>query len=519
MDFSAGIDVMTTETGCLTSIWETDDIVRDYYKDVGRPGDFAKLSLEEGAYYDSVIKLDLSSVKAMIALPFHPSKALTIHELQREPERVLREAQDECNREQSGQVKLDLLRCINSRGEVAAEQGVIVGCAGGMYENIAEAATILRGRSVGDGYFSLSVFPASTPVSLAITRDGITQTLMEAGALIKPAFCGPCFGAGDTPAHNTLSIRHATRNFASREGSKPSAGQISAVALMDARSIAATAANGGVLTAATDIEYSCQPAVYRYDGSVYKKRCYNGLGKPETPVELRRGPNITDWPEFPKMEDDMLVRLCAVIRDEVTTTDELIPSGETSSYRSNPVALSEFTLSRRVPGYAAVSKAARALEEARRSGGAPAEVVNLLEKLGGDVSKTSIGSCIFANRPGDGSAREQAASCQKVLGGMANICYNYATKRYRTNCINWGIVPFTICESEPFDYSAGDWIYIPGVRAAIQSGSELISAKVISESGISDLTLECRGLSREEQAILTEGCLMNYYAAGYGEIS
>jgi len=516
MDFRIGIDVMTTETSCLSSIWETDETVLAFYENTGRPEDYKKLTVEDGAYYDSMVRLDLSALEPMIALPFHPSKAYTIHELQRDPERILREAQDDCNKELSGQVKLDLVSSINERGEVTCEQGLIVGCAGGMYENISEAADILRGASVGSGYFELSVYPASGPIALSITRDGLAETLMESGALIKPAFCGPCFGAGDTPAHNTLSIRHATRNFANREGSKPGNGQIAAVALMDARSIAATARSGGVLTAATDIEYSVTPREYIYDGSVYEKRCYDGFGKPDPDAGLRLGPNITDWPEFKKPEDDLLIRLCAVIRDDVTTTDELIPSGETSSYRSNPIALSEFTLSRRVPEYVAASKAVRDMEASRRDGSPPAEVVEVLKKAGGDIMTTSVGSCIFAKKPGDGSAREQAASCQRVLGGHANLCYEYATKRYRSNCINWGLVPFTISESEPFEYSAGDWVYIPGIRRAILSGEEKIPAKVIARGAVADITLECRGLSADERLILTEGCLMNYYAAGYG---
>ena len=517
MDFRIGIDVMTTETSCLSSIWETDGTVRAFYENVGRPGDYRKLSVEDGAYYDSMVKIDLSAMEAMIALPFHPSKAFTIHELQGDPERILLKAQEECNKELSGQVKLDLLRCINEDGEVNCEQGVIVGCSGGMYGNISEAADILCGKSIGNGYFELSVYPSSMPVALAMTRDGLAETLMESGALIKPAFCGPCFGAGDTPAHNTLSIRHATRNFANREGSKPSSGQISAVALMDARSIAATALRGGILTAATDIDYEVIPREYKYDGSVYEKRCYDGYGRPDPSAELRLGPNITDWPKFPKMENDILLRLCAVIRDDVTTTDELIPSGETSSYRSNPIALSEFTLSRRVPGYVAASKSVRVLDELRREGSVPAEAAEVLGKVGGDITATSIGSCVFAKKPGDGSAREQAASCQKVLGGLANICYEYATKRYRSNCINWGIVPFTISESEPFDYSDGDWIYVPGIRRAILSGIGAIHAKVISGDTVSDITVECRGLTDDERLILTEGCLMNYYAAGFGK--
>ena len=514
MDFRIGIDVMTTETSCLSSIWETDDTVRAFYENVGRSEDYSKLSIEDGAYYDSIVRLDLSALESMIALPFHPSKAYTIHELQREPERILREVEDECNKELGGQIKLDLLRSIDDSGNVTCDQGIIVGCAGGMYENISEAADILRGKSIGGSYFEMSVYPSSTPVNLAMTRDGIAEALIEAGVLIKPAFCGPCFGAGDSPAHNTLSIRHATRNFASREGSKPLSGQISAVALMDARSIAATAVNGGTLTAATDIEYNTMHREYKYDGGVYEKRCYNGLGKPAPSVELRFGPNITDWPKFPKIEADLLVKLCAVIRDDVTTTDELIPSGETSSYRSNPIALSEFTLSRRVPEYVEASKAVRVLDEGRRSGATPAEIAEILISVGGDLMQTSIGSCLFAKKPGDGSAREQAASCQRVLGGLANICYEYATKRYRSNCINWGIVPFTISESEAFSYSPGDWIFIPGISKAILSGVEIIPAKVITRDGVvADISLECGGLSEDERKILTEGCLMNYYAA------
>ncbi|MEL4105656.1 hydratase [Oscillospiraceae bacterium WX1] len=517
MDFRIGVDVMTTETSCLSSIWVTDEKVKDYYENVGRPEAYQKLVPANGAYYDSMVKVNLSDMESMIALPFHPSKAFTIHALQKEPDRIFKEIEESCNKELGGRVTLDLHRSMNDKGQIVVEQGVIVGCSGGMYENISEAADILSGRSVGNGYFSLSVYPSSTPIGLAMTKDGISETLMEAGALIKSAFCGPCFGAGDTPAHNTLSIRHATRNFANREGSKPSGGQIAAVALMDARSIAATAANGGVLTAATDIDYSVTPRTYRYDPAIYEKRVYNGFGKPDPTVALRFGPNIADWPKMHRMDDDLLVRLCAVIRDDVTTTDELIPSGETSSYRSNPIALSEFTLSRRVPEYVGRSKAVRDLETARRAGEAPAEIAAVLQKVGGDIKKTTVGSCIFAKKPGDGSAREQAASCQKVLGGFANICYEYATKRYRSNCLNWGLVPFTIDISEPFDYADGDWVYVPGIRQAILNGVETIEGKVVTQDGVRDITLYCRGLSPDEKLILTEGCLMNYYAAGYGK--
>ena len=519
-DYRIGIDVMTTETSCLTSIWETDGTIRRYYENVGRPEDFRELKPQDGAYYDSVVKIDLSRVECMIALPFHPSIAYTVHELQADPERIFAEVEEACNKQLGGKVTMDLRRNIVD-GKVTCDQGVIVGCSGGMYENIVEAARILDGQSIGSGYFDMSVYPSSTPISLAVTKNGTAAKLMEAGCVMKPAFCGPCFGAGDTPANNTLSIRHATRNFANREGSKPGSGQIAAVALMDARSIAATARNGGVLTAATDIDYDLPTAEeleYRYDGGVYAKRCYEGFGKADPSAELRYGPNIKDWPHMPKLEEDLLVQLCAVIHDPVTTTDELIPSGETSSYRSNPIGLSEFALSRRVPEYVSRSKAVRALEEARERGEVPAGAADVLAKVGGDMARTTIGSCVFANKPGDGSAREQAASCQKVLGGFANICYEYATKRYRSNCINWGIVPFTMAAAAGFPYEEGDWVYIPGVKKAVAGGVEDIPAKVIRKDGtVCDLALKCAGLTVDERLILQEGCLMNYYAAGYGK--
>ena len=519
-DFRIGVDVMTTETSCLTSVWVTDEKVKAYYENIGRPEDFKELQPENGAYYDGVVHIDLSKIECMIALPFHPSIAYTIHELQADPEGIFKKVEEACNKQLGGKVTMDLCRNIVD-GKVTCDQGVIVGCSGGMYENIVEAAAILKDQSIGNGYFDMSVYASSTPINLAITKNGTATTLMEAGAVMKPAFCGPCFGAGDTPANNALSIRHATRNFANREGSKPGNGQISAVALMDARSIAATAANGGVLTAATDFEYESpteEDLKYTYDGSVYAKRCYEGFGKADPTAELRYGPNIKDWPEMPALEEDLLVKLCAVIHDPVTTTDELIPSGETSSYRSNPIGLSEFALSRRVPEYVARSKAVRALEEGRAKGEVADEVKEVLEKVGGCSCKTTIGSCVFANKPGDGSAREQAASCQKVLGGFANICYEYATKRYRSNCINWGIVPFTMDKSIEFNYEDGDWVYIPGVKAAILEGKEDIPAKVITKAGeIIDLPLQCKGLTDDEKLILKEGCLMNYYAAGYGK--
>jgi aconitate hydratase len=505
-DFRSGIDVMTTETTCLSSIWATDEVIQQYYHDIGRPEDFKKLSPENGAYYDAVVNIDLSKIECMIALPFHPSKALPINALKRDAKRIF----EEIERETPG---LDLKRNIKDNG-IYFEQGVIVGCAGGMYENIAEAAAILDGRSVG---MEFSVYPSSAPVSLAVTRSGLSELLALAGAVMKPAFCGPCFGAGDTPSHNSLSIRHATRNFPNREGGKPDEGQIASVALMDSRSIAATAANGGFLTAATDIEYTKPEINYHYEATIYEKLVYNGVGQPNPSENLRFGPNIKDWPKFNPLGENLLLRLCAVIRDEVTTTDELIPSGETSSYRSNPEKLSEFTLSRREPAYVKRSKAVRDMESARLAGEAPAELLDILSKINGDIKNTTVGSCVFAKKPGDGSAREQAASCQKTLGGLANICYEYATKRYRSNCINWGIIPFTISESTDFRYSAGDWIYVPDIKRGISEGIENFTAHVITSDGtVETITLECDELADNEKTILIDGCLMNYYAARRG---
>ena len=520
MDYRIGIDVMTTETSCLSSVWVTDEKVKEYYEIVGRPEAYKELKPADCAYYDAVIKVDLSKQECMVALPFHPSNAVTVKELQADPMGVLTRVQEDCNKQLGGQVELKLTDKIVD-GKVVADQGVIVGCSGGMYDNLTEAAAILDGQSVGDGYFNLSVYPSSMPIGMAITRDGTAETLMAAGAVIKPAFCGPCFGAGDTPGHNALSIRHATRNFPNREGSKPGEGQISAVALMDARSIAATAANGGVITAATDIEYDIPEKKYVFDPSAYNKRIYFGFGKAQPEAELKFGPNITDWPRFNALGDNLLCKLAAVIFDEVTTTDELIPSGETSSYRSNPIRLSDFALSRRVPEYVPASKAIRAMDEARRAGEKPAEVIDVLAKVSADAEKllenTDIVSCVFAKKPGDGSAREQAASCQKVLGGGANICYEYATKRYRSNCINWGLVPFTIDKETEFDYAAGDYVFVPGIREAIANKVERIPAKVISGDKVEDIILNLTGLTDNERTILMDGCLMNYYAAGHAE--
>lgn len=512
IDFRNGIEVMTTETTCLSSIWITDEEVHNYYKMHNRPEDYKELRPGKVAYYDSMIKIDLSKQESMIALPYHPSNAYTIHELQANPEKILREVEEDSKKRFGDKIEIDLVSKIKD-GKVWADQGIIAGCAGGTYDNLAAAAAILKDKSTGNGYFTASAYPQSVPVYLAATRSHIAEDLLEAGVAIKPAFCGPCFGAGDVPANNGFSIRHTTRNFPNREGSKPGQGQISLVALMDARSIAATAANGGVITAATDIDYTVNYEGYKYDPKVYEKRVYQGFGKADASQELRYGPNIKDWPKMYAMQENMLVELAAVIHDPVTTTDELIPSGETSSYRSNPLKLSEFALSRRVPEYVPTSKRIQSEDLERRAGKTPQHVLDALNKVGAKAENTSFGSCVFANKPGDGSAREQAASCQKVLGGDANICYEYATKRYRSNCINWGIVPFTIAKETAFDYNVGDFVYIEGIREAILSGKEEIDAKVITKDGVKDIHLFFQNLTNDEREILADGCLMNYYAS------
>ena len=515
MDYRIGIDVMTTETACLSSIWATDERVRDYLAVHGRADAYQALAPEDGALYDSMIEIDLSRVEPMAALPFHPSEAYTIAELQANAGDILRQVEKRAEEQFGGKVQLKLTdKLVNGRLHV--DQGVIAGCAGGMYDNIAEAAAILKGHDVGDGYFSLSVYPPSVPVNLRLIRDGVQQQLLESGALFKPCFCGPCFGAGDVPGNNGLSIRHTTRNFPNREGSKPGDGQLSAVVLMDARSIAATARHHGALTAATEVDYTVPAAgEYAFDGKVYEKRCYSGFGKPDSSVALRFGPNIADWPKIGALSEHLVMELAAVIHDPVTTTDELIPSGETSSYRSNPMKLASFALSRREPAYVSRTEAIRA-KEARRAGG-DLSALAMLQKAGIDeemLKNSSIGSVIFANKPGDGSAREQAASCQRVLGGCANICYEYATKRYRSNCINWGMLPFVIDEGTPFDFDSGDMIFVPHVREKIVAKESVFPAKVVTKDGKTcELTLRLGALTDDERSILLEGCLMNYYAA------
>ena len=481
MDYRIGIDVMTTETACLSSIWQTDERVEQYLAAHGRAGDYKALAPEDGAVYDGLIEIDLSAAEPMIALPFHPSEAYSIRRFKENPGDILRECEKRAEKQFGGKVSLDLASKVKN-GVVAVDQGIIAGCAGGMYDNIAEAAAILRGGDTGSGYFSLSVYPSSIPVNLELMKNGVQQSLMEAGAVFKPCFCGPCFGAGDVPGNGCLSIRHTTRNFPNREGSKPGEGQLSGVALMDARSIAATARNHGVLTAATDMDYESPEECRReFDGSVYEKRVYNGFGRPLADEELRFGPNIAPWPAIPPMPEDMELELACVIHDPVTTTDELIPSGETSSYRSNPMKLASFTLSRRDPEYVSRAK---------------------------DIKDRGLASCIFAECPGDGSAREQAASCQRVLGGGANICRRFATKRYRSNCINWGMLPLTIPADAPFDFAPGDRVSLPGVRGAVKAGADEIRGTV----GGREYTFGIGPLTNEEREILLAGCLMNWYA-------
>ena len=514
IDYRNGIDVMTTETTCLSSIWETDEVTEGFYQAHQRPEDYRPLHPQEGAYYDRYIEIDLSRVEPMIALPFHPSNAWTIREFLDNAEEILSGVEADARKRYP---KADPQLCCKIHdGGVWADQGVIAGCAGGLFDNITEAADILRGGSTGNGAFTLDVYPTSVPVSLELTKIGATADLLETGAVIKPSFCGPCFGAGDVPANNGLSLRHTTRNFPNREGSKPGEGQFAAVCLMDARSIAATALNGGKITPATDIHYTPVHHDYHFDKGVYDRRLYYGFGKADPSVELVMGPNITDWPKMQPLAENLLVELAAVLRDAVTTTDELIPSGETSSYRSNPLRLAEFALSRREPAYVGRAKAVAALEAERLAGKAPEKLKAILDKVGDGAAlleDTQFGSCVFANKPGDGSAREQAASCQKVLGGFANICYEFATKRYRSNCINWGILPFTLDQGTEFPYESGDYVFVPGIRTAIVSGTEDIPAKVIRADGtVEDLMLHVRGLTEDEKEIILDGCLMNYYA-------
>ena len=513
-DYRNAVDVMTTETTCLSSIWRTDEDTRDFLKEHHREGEYQELNPADVAYYDGCIQVDLSAVKPMIALPFHPSNAYEIDELNANLEDILRETEKKAAEVAQGRASYSLLDKVHD-GKLQVQQGVIAGCAGGNYVNVVEAANLLRGKAIGSGEFVLSVYPSSMPVYMDLAKKGMLTDLMAAGAVVKTAFCGPCFGAGDTPNNDGLSIRHTTRNFPNREGSKPGQGQMSAVALMDARSIAATAANNGILTSAEEFaDVFGNVPVYHFDDSAYKARVYNGFGKAEPEKPLFYGPNIKDWPEMPALGDNILLKVCSKILDPVTTTDELIPSGETSSYRSNPLGLAEFTLSRRDPEYVGRTKAVKELEKAREAGKEVPEVQAVLERVqelpgGATLANTEIGSMVYANKPGDGSAREQAASCQRVIGGLANITQDYATKRYRSNVINWGMLPFHL-KGEPADFAVGDYIYVPEIRKALDGDLDNIQAWVVKESGNVPLTLYIKPLTEEERAIIKAGCLINY---------
>ncbi|MCI8500053.1 MAG: hydratase [Clostridia bacterium] len=508
MDYRMGIDVMTTETTCLSSIWETDEKTQEYLRAHGREGDYKKLTAAQPAYYDGAVTIDLSRVEPMIALPFHPSNVYTLKDFLSRPAELLQKVEEQGRKIKGGEFKLvDKIK----DGKVYVDQAVIAGCAGGGYENICEAAEILRGKNIGADAFTLSVYPASQPIYKCLAEGGYLSLLAEQGAIVKTAFCGPCFGAGDVPGNNCLSIRHTTRNFENREGSKPADGQLAAVALMDARSIAATAANGGVLTSALGFDYAKRVKKYKFDANIYHNRVYRGALRPDGAAELVYGPNIADWPEQIALGKHLLVKVASVLTDHVTTTDELIPSGETSSYRSNPEKLSQFALSRKDPAYVARAKAVREEEGRRRESGKLPESVTAELKGFVPAEGTVYGSAVVSNKPGDGSAREQAASCQRVLGGVANICKEYATKRYLSNLVNWGIVPF-LC-AKP-DFAVGDYLYIADLAEAIAGGQTRVVAKVISKGKSRDVVLELPALTKEEKKILLAGCLINYNRIG-----
>ena len=514
VEYRNAIDVMTTETTCWSSIWVTDEKVREYLAMHGREEDYHELRPEACAWYDRCIYVDLSTVECSIAMPMHPSNVFTIHELQQNAADILHEVEEKANSQLKG-VRMDLMSKLRE-GHIWVEQGEIAGCAGGTFDNICAAADILRGASCGNGAFTLSIYPGSMPAMAELIRNGCASDLISAGALMRECFCGPCFGAGDCPANGEFSIRHTTRNFPNREGSKPGDGQISAVALMDARSVAATARYGGRLTAASDLNVQYTNPAYHYEKAIYEKRVYNGWGHPEAEAELRFGPNIKDWPEMPELTDALLVKICSYITDPVTTTDELIPSGETSSYRSNPERLSEFALSRRDPQYVPRSKAVRQMERDRRAGlGLNEEVKKVYAALKAhgvhtDAEHTDLGSALYANMPGDGSAREQAASCQRVMGGSANFARQYATKRYRSNCINWGMTPFVT--EHPEDMALDDYVYVPEIRQAVLENRPCIRAYIVKADGtVLDTELSTGALTEDERQIIVDGCLINYY--------
>jgi len=528
VDYRNGIDVMTTETTCLSSIWATDDKVKGYYKTHGRPECYSKLQPGKVAYYDGLIMVDLDKIEPMIALPFHPSNVFTIAELNRNAGDILRQVEADGQKQiENPQIQYKLTDKIVG-GRLKVDQAVVAGCAGGSFENLYEIAAMVDGRSIGDGELAFSVSPASQPIYYELMRDKAATKMLAAGITIKTAFCGPCFGAGDVPANGGLSIRHSTRNFPNREGSKPGEGQISSVALMDARSIAATALNGGILTPATELDSKPAKVSYTFNPEIYANRVYNGFKKPELDESLKFGPNIADWPAMSALPQNLVLQVATVITDPVTTTDELIPSGETSSFRSNPHRLAEFTLSRKDPGYVGKAKAIRALEQERRNlvdnpPKAPA-LSDGLQSIGNRVlahnkqfadipqllKTIEIGSVVYAVKPGDGSAREQAASCQKVLGAWANIAVEYATKRYRSNLINWGMLPFTVAKD--VEFAAGDLIFIPDIREKLQNGDETVKAQVIGSKGMREIDLYLKKLSADERDIILRGSLINYYS-------
>lgn len=517
VDFRIGVDVMTTETTCLSSIWKTDDKVREFYEIHGRADAYRELNPADVTYYDGFIEVDLSRIKPMIAMPFHPSNTYTIEELNANLSDILHDCEEKAKVGLGEAVEYSLRDKIRD-GKFYVEQGIIAGCAGGGFENICAAADILKGKNIGSDEFTLSVYPASMPVYMELVKNGAAASIMQAGGVMKTAFCGPCFGAGDTPANNAFSIRHSTRNFPNREGSKLQSGQIASVALMDARSIAATAANKGYLTPATEVDVTFTNPRYFFDKSIYENRVFDSKGIADKDVAIKLGPNIKDWPEMSPLTDNLLIKVVSEIHDPVTTTDELIPSGETSSYRSNPLGLAEFTLSRKDPEYVGKAKAVQKAEKARISGGDPVSelpelkgILELAKKAVPEVntSNTGIGSTIFAVKPGDGSAREQAASCQKVLGGWANIANEYATKRYRSNLINWGMVPFIIDKGD-LPFKRDEYLLVPGIRKAIADKEKEVTAFVLRDKPES-FTLKLGDMTQDERTIILKGCLINYY--------
>ena len=516
-DFRIGVDVMTTETTCLSSIWQTDEKIQEFYEIHGRSEDYKELKPGETAYYDGCVEIDLSEIRPMIAMPFHPSNTYTIDELKANLDDILADVEKRAQISLDGKVPYTLRDKVID-GKLYVEQGIIAGCAGGGFENICAAADIIKGKSIGADAFTLSVYPASTPIYMELAKNGVLAGLLETGAVVKTAFCGPCFGAGDTPANNAFSIRHTTRNFPNREGSKIQNGQISSVALMDARSIAATAANKGFLTSAEDYTGGYTGQKYFFDKTIYDNRVFDSKGIADPGVEIQFGPNIKDWPEMAALPENLIVKVVSEIHDPVTTTDELIPSGETSSYRSNPLGLAEFTLSRKDPAYVGRAKEVQKAQKAIQEGKCPVEalpemkpVMDVIKKDYPNVSKENlgVGSTIFAVKPGDGSAREQAASCQKVLGGWANIANEYATKRYRSNLINWGMLPFLIKEGE-LPFANGDYLFFPQIRKAVEEKDDVIRGYVVGAEGLKEFEVALGELTDDEREIILKGCLINY---------